>query len=183
MNWDNSEVRNAVFEMMNWWFDKGIDGFRVDAITHIKKTFEAGDLPLPEGKSYAPAFDVDMNQPGIQPWLQEMKDKSLSQYDIMTVGEANGVNPDNAKEWVGEEEECEHLGFYRNSKFDFLQNYSLAKTYVGWNALFIENHDQPRRVSTWGDDKQFGKSATSHCNILFTARHTIYISRSRNRYD
>ena len=105
LNWDNPEVRNAVFEMMNWWFDKGIDGFRVDAITHIKKTFEAGDLPLPEGKSYAPAFDVDMNQPGIQPWLQEMKDKSLSQYDIMTVGEANGVNPDNAKELVGDDKQ------------------------------------------------------------------------------
>ena len=65
----------------------------VDAITHIKKTFEAGDLPVPEGKTYAPAFDVDMNQPGIQTWLQEMKDRSLSKYDIMTVGEANGVSP------------------------------------------------------------------------------------------
>ena len=58
-----------------------------------------------------------MNQPGIQPWLQEMKDKSLSQYDIMTVGEANGVNPDNAKEWVGEEKkfndfQFEHLGLW-----------------------------------------------------------------------
>ena len=58
LNWDNPEVRDAVFEMMNWWFDKGIDGFRVDAITHIKKTFEAGDLPVPEGKTYAPAFEI-----------------------------------------------------------------------------------------------------------------------------
>lgn len=127
MNWDNSEVRNAVFEMMNWWFDKGIDGFRVDAITHIKRHLKLEIYLLPEGKSYAPAFDVDMNQPGIQPWLQEMKDKSLSQYDIMTVGEANGVNPDNAKEWVGEEEgkfnmifQFEHLGLWStgDSKFD-----------------------------------------------------------------
>ena len=67
--------------MMNWWFEKGIDGFRVDAM-HISKTFEAGDLPVPKGKQYAPAFDVDMNQPGIQDWLQEMKDKSLA---IMTL--------------------------------------------------------------------------------------------------
>lgn len=103
LNWANPEVRDAVFEMMNWWFDKGIDGFRVDAITHIKKTFEAGDLPVPEDKTYAPAFDVDMNQPGIQTWLQEMKDRSLSKYDIMTVGEANGVSPDDADDWVGEE--------------------------------------------------------------------------------
>lgn len=191
LNWDNSEVRNAVFEMMNWWFDKGIDGFRVDAITHIKKTFEAGDLPLPEGKSYAPAFDVDMNQPGIQPWLQEMKDKSLSQYDIMTVGEANGVNPDNAKEWVGEEEgkfnmifQFEHLGLWStgDSKFDVksyktnLNRWQKSLEDVGWNALFIENHDQPRRVSTWGDDKQYWyESATSHAVTYFLQQGTPFI--------
>lgn len=191
LNWDNSEVRNAVFEMMNWWFDKGIDGFRVDAITHIKKTFEAGDLPLPEGKSYAPAFDVDMNQPGIQPWLQEMKDKSLSQYDIMTVGEANGVNPDNVKEWVGEEEgkfnmifQFEHLGLWStgDSKFDvksyktILNRWQKSLEDVGWNALFIENHDQPRRVSTWGDDKQYWyESATSHAVTYFLQQGTPFI--------
>ncbi|KMS30346.1 hypothetical protein FE79_14900, partial [Staphylococcus aureus] len=73
------------------------------AIPHIKKTLEAGDLPVPEGKTYAPAFAVDMNPPGIQTWLQEMKDRSLSKYDIMTVGEANGVSPDDADDWVGEE--------------------------------------------------------------------------------
>ncbi|MBW4836990.1 MAG: alpha-glucosidase [Staphylococcaceae bacterium] len=191
LNWDNPEVRNAVFEMMNWWFDKGIDGFRVDAITHIKKTFEAGDLPLPEGKSYAPAFDVDMNQPGIQPWLKEMKDKSLSQYDIMTVGEANGVNPDNAKEWVGEEEgkfnmifQFAHLGLWStgDSKFDvksyktILNRWQKSLEDVGWNALFIENHDQPRRVSTWGDDKQYWyESATSHAVTYFLQQGTPFI--------
>ncbi|WP_367120638.1 glycoside hydrolase family 13 protein [Staphylococcus capitis] len=191
LNWDNPEVRNAVFEMMNWWFDKGIDGFRVDAITHIKKTFEAGDLPLPKGKSYAPAYDVDMNQPGIQPWLQEMKDKSLSQYDIMTVGEANGVNPDNAKEWVGEEEgkfnmifQFEHLGLWStgDSKFDvksyktILNRWQKSLEDVGWNALFIENHDQPRRVSTWGDDKQYWyESATSHAVTYFLQQGTPFI--------
>ena len=51
LNWENPDVRQAVFEMMNWWFEKGIDGFRVDAITHIKKNFEAGDLPVPDGKN------------------------------------------------------------------------------------------------------------------------------------
>ncbi|WMZ87519.1 MFS transporter [Staphylococcus pseudintermedius] len=91
LNWENPAVRDEVFNMMNWWFDKGIDGFRVDAITHIKKSFEAGNLPVQEGQQYAPAFDVAMNQPGILTWLREMKAKSLSYYDIMTVGEANGV--------------------------------------------------------------------------------------------
>ena len=51
LNWENPDVRQAVFDMMNWWFEKGIDGFRVDAITHIKKNFEAGDLPIPDGKN------------------------------------------------------------------------------------------------------------------------------------
>ena len=192
-------MRNAVFEMMNWWFEKGIDGFRVDAITHIKKTFEAGDLPVPEGKTYAPAFDVDMNQPGIQDWLQEMKDKSLSQYDIMTVGEANGVNPDNAEEWVGEHKgkfnmifQFEHLGLWSTgdtqfdvkSYKDVLNRWQKRLEGMGWNALFIENHDQPRRVSTWEMTNNFGMNLQrvmlSH---IFTTRNTVYLSRPRNWYD
>ncbi|MBY6179061.1 alpha-glucosidase [Staphylococcus haemolyticus] len=191
LNWDNPEVRESVFNMMNWWFEKGIDGFRVDAITHIKKTFEAGDLPVPEGKKYAPAFDVDMNQPGIHNWLQEMKDESLSQYDIMTVGEANGVNPDNAEEWVGEDKgkfnmifQFEHLGLWStgDSQFDVksykevLNRWQKRLEGIGWNALFIENHDQPRRVSTWGNDKDYWfESATSHAVVYFLQQGTPFI--------
>ncbi len=191
LNWDNPEVRESVFNMMNWWFEKGIDGFRVDAITHIKKTFEAGDLPVPEGKKYAPAFDVDMNQPGIQNWLQEMKDESLSQYDIMTVGEANGVNPDNAEEWVGEDKgkfnmifQFEHLGLWStgDSQFDVksykevLNRWQKRLEGIGWNALFIENHDQPRRVSTWGNDKDYWfESTTSHAVVYFLQQGTPFI--------
>lgn len=191
LNWDNPAVRNEIFDMMNWWFEKGIDGFRVDAITHIKKSFESGDLSVPEGKTYAPAFDVDMNQPGIQTWLQEMKDKSLSQYNIMTVGEANGVNPDNAEDWVGEDKgkfnmifQFEHLGLWNTGdvKFDvksyktILNRWQKKLENVGWNALFIENHDQPRRVSTWGDDKTYWyESATSHAIVYFLQQGTPFI--------
>ncbi|MCG1630886.1 alpha-glucosidase [Staphylococcus epidermidis] len=191
LNWENPDVRQAVFEMMNWWFEKGIDGFRVDAITHIKKNFEAGDLPVPDGKKFAPAFDVDMNQPGIQEWLQEMKDKSLSRYDIMTVGEANGVTPNDAEEWVGEENgkfnmifQFEHLGLWStgDTKFDVksykqvLNRWQKQLENVGWNALFIENHDQPRRVSTWGDDKNYWyESATSHATAYFLQQGTPFI--------
>lgn len=191
LNWENPDVRQAVFEMMNWWFEKGIDGFRVDAITHIKKNFEAGDLPVPDGKKFAPAFDVDINQPGIQEWLQEMKDKSLSRYDIMTVGEANGVTPNDAEEWVGEENgkfnmifQFEHLGLWStgDTKFDVksykqvLNRWQKQLENVGWNALFIENHDQPRRVSTWGDDKNYWyESATSHATAYFLQQGTPFI--------
>ena len=94
-----------------------------------------------------------MNQPGIQNWLQEMKDESLSQYDIMTVGEANGVNPDNAEEWVGEDKgkfnmifQFEHLGLWStgDSQFDVksykevLNRWQKRLEGIGWNALFIE---------------------------------------------
>ena len=191
LNWDNPEVRESVFNMMNWWFEKGIDGFRVDAITHIKKTFEAGDLPVPEEKKYAPAFDVDMNQPGIHNWLQEMKDESLSQYDIMTVGEANGVTPDNAEEWVGEDKgkfnmifQFEHLGLWSTGDYQFdvqsykevLNRWQKRLEGIGWNALFIENHDQPRRVSTWGNDKDYWfESATSHAVVYFLQQGTPFI--------
>ncbi|MGX0402636.1 glycoside hydrolase family 13 protein [Staphylococcus epidermidis] len=191
LNWENPDVRQAVFEMMNWWFEKGIDGFRVDAITHIKKNFEAGDLPVPDSKKFAPAFDVDMNQPGIQEWLQEMKDKSLSRYNIMTVGEANGVTPNDAEEWVGEEKgkfnmifQFEHLGLWStgDTKFDVksykqvLNHWQKQLENVGWNALFIENHDQPRRVSTWGDDKNYWyESATSHATVYFLQQGTPFI--------
>ncbi|MCG1334225.1 alpha-glucosidase [Staphylococcus epidermidis] len=191
LNWENPDVRQAVFEMMNWWFEKGIDGFRVDAITHIKKNFEAGDLPVPDGKKFAPAFDVDMNQPGMQEWLQEMKDKSLSRYNIMTVGEANGVTPNDAEEWVGEEKgkfnmifQFEHLGLWStgDTKFDVksykqvLNHWQKQLENVGWNALFIENHDQPRRVSTWGDDKNYWyESATSHATAYFLQQGTPFI--------
>lgn len=99
-----------------------------------------------------------MNQPGIHNWLQEMKDESLSQYDIMTVGEANGVTPDNAEEWVGEDKgkfnmifQFEHLGLWStgDSQFDVksykkvLNRWQKRLEGIGWNALFIENHDQP----------------------------------------
>ncbi|GEP83631.1 alpha-D-1,4-glucosidase [Staphylococcus piscifermentans] len=191
LNWENPEVRQAVIDMMNWWFDKGIDGFRVDAITHVKKTFEMGDLSIPEDKKYAPVYDAATNQPGLQDWLQQVKDESLSKYDIMTVGEANGVNPYNADEWVGRKNgkfnmifQFEHLGLWNTgeSQFDVqsyknvLNRWQKELENTGWNALFIENHDQPRRVSTWGnDDKYWYESATSHAAVYFLQQGTPFI--------
>lgn len=191
LNWENPKVRAAIISMMNWWFDKGIDGFRVDAITHIKKSFEYGDLATDNNEQYVPAFDVAMNQPGIHNWLQEIKENSLSKYDIMTVGEANGVTPDDADLWVGEQNgkfnmifQFEHLGLWNTGdvKFDVLSYKQVLNRWQqrlannGWNALFIENHDQPRRVSTWGDDQQYWyESATSHAIVYFLQQGTPFI--------
>src|SRR5690625_6300365 len=91
--------------MVNWWLDKGIDGFRVDAISHIKKIPGFPDLPNPEKKQYVPSFDGHMNRDGIQVFLEELKQETFDKYDIMTVGEANGVSVEDADGWVGEENE------------------------------------------------------------------------------
>ena len=139
-----------------------------------------------------------MNQPGIQEWLQEMKDKSLSRYDIMTVGEANGVTPNDAEEWVGEENgkfnmifQFEHLGLWStgDTKFDVksykqvLNRWQKQLENVGWNALFIEtmiNHVvfQPGvMIKIIGMNQQL-------VTLLPTLQQgTFYLPRSRNRYD
>jgi len=103
LNWENPDVRNDLQNMVNWWLDKGIDGFRVDAISHIKKEKGLPDMPNPKGKKYVPSFDKHMNQPGIDKFLSEFTENTFEHYDIMTVGEANGVKVKNAEQWVGEE--------------------------------------------------------------------------------
>src|SRR5699024_12207794 len=122
LKWENKEVRHSLYEMVNWWLDKGIDGFRVDAISHIIKTPGYPDLPYPENKPYVPSFDGHMNRPGIQSFLQELKEETFKHYDIMTVGEANGVSVEEADNWVGEENgvfnmifQFEHLDLWGKS--------------------------------------------------------------------
>ena len=170
LNWENEEVRNELYKTVNWWLDKGIDGFRVDAISHIKKEEGFKDMPNPDKLKYVPSFDKHMNVSGIQNYLQELKNETFSKYDIMTVGEANGVTTKDCYEWVGEEEgkfnmvfSFEHLSLWDHHKdksFDVckykkaMSKWQDALHNKGWNALFIENHDQPRVVSNWGNDKE-----------------------------
>ncbi|MDV2687052.1 alpha-amylase family glycosyl hydrolase, partial [Alkalihalophilus lindianensis] len=87
LNWENKAVRSELYQMINWWLDKGIDGFRVDAISHIKKEEGLMDMSNPKGLKYVPAFDKMMNVAGIHTFLQELKDETFAQYDIMTVAE------------------------------------------------------------------------------------------------
>jgi alpha-glucosidase len=192
LNWENPEVRNALFDMVNWWLDKGIDGFRVDAISHIKKEPGFPDMPNPENLDYVPCFPKMMNVEGIDEFLTEFSQKTLKNYDIMTVGEANGVGVDDADKWVGEDNGYFNMIF----QFEFLNLWDkdadgsidvralkkiLTKWQVGlegrgWNALFIENHDQPRRVSSWGDDKEFWKeSAKMLAALYFLMKGTPFI--------
>jgi alpha-glucosidase len=191
LNWENKEVRTALYDMINWWLDKGIDGFRVDAISHIKKEDGLNDMPNPEGLQYVSSFDKHMNVDGIQAYLEELKQETFSKYDIMTVGEANGVSIEEADLWVGEEKgkfnmvfQFEHLDLWDSEK-KALDLDKLKKTFTrwqkgleghGWNALFIENHDKARIVSTWGNDKEYWReSATALASMYFLMQGTPFI--------
>ena len=192
LNWENPDVRDALYDMVNWWLKKGIDGFRVDAISHIKKTAGFPDMPNPEGKEVVPCFPHMMNVQGIDTFLSELKMQTLAQFDIMTVGEANGVGLHEADKWVGEEDgyfnmifQFEHLGLWDKGNTGGIDIHALRHTLTkwqkglenrGWNALFLENHDQPRSVSTWGNDKTYhNQSAKSLAAMYFLMKGTPYI--------
>jgi len=192
LNWENPKVRQELYEMVNWWLDKGIDGFRVDAISHIKKVPGFPDLPNPAKKKYVPSMKGHMNRDGIQVYLEELKQETFAKYDIMTVGEANGVTVEQADEWVGEENgkfnmifQFEHLDLWGKSTDGGLDIHALKKTLtkwqkglegMGWNALFLENHDQPRSVSTWGNDQALReRSAKCLATMYFLMQGTPFI--------
>ncbi|MFA9560246.1 alpha-glucosidase [Evansella sp. AB-rgal1] len=192
LNWENSKVRKELYDMVNWWLDKGIDGFRVDAISHIKKVPGFPDLPNPKKKKYVPSFEGHMNREGIDVFLEELKRETFDKYDIMTVGEANGVKVEEADQWVGEDKgyfnmifQFEHLGLWNNTADGGLDLRSLKKTLTkwqkglegrGWNALFLENHDQPRSVSTWGNSEEYwDESAKCLATMFFLMQGTPFI--------
>lgn len=192
LNWENPEVRRNLYEIINWWLDKGIDGFRVDAISHIKKKAGLPDMPNPKGLKYVPSYEGHMNQPGIQEFLQELKDSTFSHYNIVTVGEANGVKAAEADEWVSAGNgkfnmifQFEHLDLWgkeTNKGLDLpklketLSKWQTALEGKGWNALFMENHDQPRSVSSWGDPVNYHReSATAIATMYFLMQGTPFI--------
>lgn len=192
LNWENKEVRRALYEMINWWLDKGIDGFRIDAISHIKKEPGLLDMPNPKGLEYVASFDKHMNVEGIHDFLDELNRETFSKYDIMTVGEANGVSAQDAKRWVGEKNgkfnmvfQFEHLSLWdttQKAKLDVvalkqvLSRWQDALYKEGWNALFIENHDIVRVVSKWGDDdKYWAESSKALAMMYFLQQGTPFI--------
>lgn len=192
LNWENKNMRKAIYKMINWWLDKGIDGFRVDAISHIKKEKGFPDMPNPKKAKYVEAYDMHMNRPGIQKYLKELKNETFDKYNIVTVGEANGVGIENALDWVGEKNgkfnmifQFEHLSLWdyeKEIKFSaknykrILNKWQMALKEDGWNALFIENHDITRSVSRWGNDgKYWLESAKSLGVAYFLQRGTPFI--------
>ena len=192
LNWDNEEVRQEIYKMINWWLDKGIDGFRVDAISHIKKEPGLIDMENPHNLNYVSSFEKHMNVDGIHEYLEELNKNTFSKYDIMTVGEANGVDASESEMWVGEENgkfnmifQFEHLNLWGEvgeNKFNVkeyknvLTKWQNALEGKGWNALFIENHDIPRVVSSWGNDNEYLQaSAKAFALMYFMQKGTPFI--------
>ena len=180
LNWENEDMRNEIYKMINWWLDKGIDGFRVDAISHINKEEGLVDMDNPHNLKYVPSFDKHMNVEGIHDYLRELKENTFSKYDIMTVGEANGVKAEQATDWVGENDgkfnmlfQFEHIDLWNSSEFNLpnlkkvWNKWQVNLENDGWNALFIENHDITRVVSSWGDDTRFLKESAKALGLLY----------------
>lgn len=172
LNWDNKEVRDAVFDMMTWWCDKGIDGFRMDVISMISKTKEMPDGEVGD-KLYGDYDPYCVNGPHVHEYLREMNQKVLSKYDLMTVGETAGVTIEEAKKYAGEDADelnmvfqFEHVSYngpygkWTDEKMPLPQlkeTMSRWQTELygkAWNSLFWDNHDQPRAVSRFGDDRE-----------------------------
>ena len=172
LNWDNPAVRHEVFDMMNWWLEKGVDGFRMDVISLISK--EQPELPDKEpGINGYATFNVSANGPHVHEYLQEMRQKALNNADTITVGECSGVTLEEAKKYARSDEkelnmvfQFEHMdvdsdekaGKWTTRKMDLrdlkkiLTRWQKGLQDIAWNSLYWENHDQPRSVSRFGND-------------------------------
>lgn len=196
LNWENPRLRKEVYDMMLWWLDKGIDGFRMDVINFISKVDGLPDAPNPTGKRYVSGSDYFMNGPRIHQFLQEMNQQVLSKYDIMTVGEMPGVTPEQAALYTAPEGkelnmvfQFEHMDLDSgpNGKWDLkpLELVDLKQTMTkwqkelegkGWNSLYLNNHDQPRVVSRLGNDTDYRvESAKMLGTLLHMMQGTPYI--------
>ena len=171
LNWDNPAVRQDVFDMMTWWGERGIDGFRMDVISLISK--EPGLPDKETGINGYATFNVSANGPHVHEYLQEMRQKALNNADTITVGECSGVTLEEAKKYARSDEkelnmvfQFEHMdvdsdekaGKWTTRKMDLrnlkkiLTRWQKGLQDIAWNSLYWENHDQPRSVSRFGND-------------------------------
>ena len=194
LNWDNPKVRRDVYDMMNWWLDKGVDGFRMDVISLISK-----DQTFPDGEpginGYA-SFNEPANGPHVHEYLQEMRREVLDGRETLTVGECSGVTLDEAKKYArsdGKELnmvfQFEHMDVdadgtnkWSDKKMDLrdlkkiLTKWQKGLDTIAWNSLFWENHDQPRSVSRFGNDGEYRElSAKMLATCLHMMQGTPYI--------
>lgn len=187
LNWENHHVRKALYEMIKWWLDKGIAGFRVDAITFIKKKSDFASLPTNAPDGMVPVFSVSVNQPGIHDFLSELKKEAFEKYDIVTVAEAPGVSEQELETYVGADGHFDMLFEFNHVDLDLgsegkwiepkewsLQDLKEAinksqhvLNRTGWGALYIENHDQPRSFDKFIAKSTIDQKAQKMLAVLY----------------
>ena len=198
LNWENPKLRQEIYSMMNWWFQKGIDGFRMDVIPFISKDTTFPVITQEElNKNYLGRWDVYFaSGPHLHEYLQEMNREVLSKYDCMSLAEGAGMLTSTALNFVDEDRKELNMGYhfegtnlgYVPGYFKKMGDYSLVdfkkiysdwdKVYEnkGWGTIYLGNHDQPRMTSRWGNDAPEFRAISSKLltTFLLSMRGTPY---------
>ena len=202
LNWENEKVREDLYSMVRWWLDKGVDGFRLDAINIISKPEGFPDDPSTDFEKHTSSIPfVISNGTMVHPWMKELTRETFSRYDVMTVGETSATSPEDAKLWAGYHTgelnmifHFDHMGVDNdpNGKLGGKWSYAPYKltelkhilndwqtTLEGnaWGSLYWNNHDQPRVVSRFGNDSDEFRtlSAKQLATTLHFMQGTPYI--------
>lgn len=190
LNWENPQLRQEIYKMINWWMEKGIAGFRIDAITFIKKDLTFASVEMDDKKRY-PVENLE-NYPGIEKFLQELKKETFDKFDCLTAAEAPGVDEESFESYAGEsgyfsmifdfswenmEEEADKSkpeAVERLKKRIF--NSQCFNSRHGWCGVFLENHDQSRCLNRYLEEKDRNRySASALATLYFFLHGTPYI--------
>ena len=195
LNWENPEVRKELYKMVNYWLEKGIAGFRVDAINSIKKDARYLDLPVDGADGMAHNVEYTLNQPGIEEFLSELAKETFKKYNAMTVAETPMLEYERYNDFIGEDGfftmifdfsyadlDMTKGGFYYSLRDiptvelrDKIFESQLAQQKYGWGAPFFENHDLPRSLNKFFGEKANETNAKLLANVFFFLRGTPFI--------
>ena len=195
LNWENPEVREELYKMVNYWLEKGIAGFRVDAINSIKKDENYLDLPVDGADGLAYNVKYTLNQPGIEEFLSELAKETFKKYNCMTVAETPMLEYERYNDFIGEDGFFSMIfdfsyadldmtkgGFYYSLRDiptielrDAIFESQLTQEKYGWGAPFLENHDLPRSLNKFFGEKSNETNAKLLGNVFFFLRGTPFI--------
>ena len=196
LNWENENVRKALYDIANYWVDKGVGGFRVDAVTYIKKPADFSDGPVDGNDGMSRIHDITANTPGILDFLREFKKEVSKGTDIFVVGEANGVPNDQLSDWVGSNGVFDMIFSFNlmDIRFKSGENWYDTKDFTLkefkniisaqqnlsnsdiWIPNYLENHGQPRSVQHFLlNCDNYSQGAKALAMMLLTLRGTPFI--------
>ena len=195
LNWENPEVRKELYKMVNYWLEKGIAGFRVDAINSIKKDARYLDLPVDGADGMAYNVEYTLNQPGIEEFLSELAKETFKKYNAMTVAETPMLEYERYNDFIGDDGfftmifdfsytdlDMTKGGFYYSLRDiptielrDAIFESQLTQQKYGWGAPFLENHDLPRSLNKFFGEKANETNAKLLANVFFFLRGTPFI--------